>query len=119
MFKIIEAVFSLISLVILATAWIFMASVISYCIKKSLKIHGRSINMVIYSISIGIILEIMLSAVSLIAMPSLSRYNNAVDAGVLSGLEKGSNIAVLLTPISSVVGSIIGFKKNSPPWKGF
>lgn len=117
MLKIIEAIFSLISLIILTSAWVFLVSLISFYIKRMLKIRNGAL--LAYSILLGTALEILLALVSVFFMWSLSAYNHSLDPGVLSGLENGGNMAALLSPISSIVGAAIGAKKNMPPGRYF
>lgn len=119
MIKIIEAIFSLISFVILTSALVFTASMISFSLKKLLRLRVKGGRILSYSIFVGITLEIILSVVSIVFTPSIAHYNQGLDPGVISGFQKGIYITVLLSPVSSIIGSIMGASKNNPPWRRF
>jgi len=107
----IEGVFTLISFVLLTAGWIFIVSLISYIISMILRENNIRPNPFIFSILLGIAMEVILSAVSII-MSMQSSGPDSVNTGVLSGFEKGYGFTALLSPLSSIVGAIIGIKKR-------
>lgn len=114
----IEGLFTLVSFILLTASWIFIVSLISYYISLILKANNIRPNPLVYSIVLGIILEVILSAVSIVLSGQPATPANTT-AGIISGLEKGYSLTALLSPISSLVGAIIGIKKRRRPGRFF
>lgn len=116
--KIIEFIFSMISFIILTSGWLYIASIISFYIKSIFGNANLRSNPILYSVIMSAILEIGLAAISIILKPTFSQPLSS-GAGIISGLEKGSDTAILISPITSIIGAVIGVKKRKNPWKIF
>ena len=64
----------------------------------------------------GIIFEIILSFISLII--PLFKYPLSDTHNIISiSFRNGGNLAALFTPLTSIIGSILGIKNNKLLWK--
>jgi len=114
-----EGIFALISFVILTYAWIYISSKVSFLICRLLRINYSNTSPMTYSIVIGMGLEITLSVLSLSFVSIFHGINGQVYTGVLHGLEIGKYSAILISPLSSIAGAIIGIRRAKFPRKHF
>jgi hypothetical protein len=115
----IEDLFSLVCFLILTSTLIFICAAITFYIKKIVigNMLYTKLDGFIYSFIMGIIIEVLLSVTSIIIL-YIFHINNILDNyDTLLVIKKGCNYTIMLSPISSFVGCIIGIKIYSPPWK--
>lgn len=112
MIKFIGALISLISFILLTSAWIYITSRISFIIILLLKNRCIKIATFSYSILVGILIEILLAFVSVVFFPDSTSSNNSLNREITSYFENGKSFAVLFSPISSIFGVLIGTKIN-------
>jgi len=114
--KFIGFIISFICFIALTFLWIFLTSSITYCIKKYFNLKVHKSNTLEYTIAFGIILEICLSIIYILIWPK-EDYLSKIK--IISIIQRGASYAAIFTPITSILGAVIGVKIRIPPWRFF